>query len=126
MHLIAFFFVCAKRCVVYIIYFIAKGVKSMKKFAAFFSALVLIIISVFADISASAATYTPDVTLYSKAYMLINMDDDSYPVVAEKNQDEKMYPASLTKIVTAMVTIENVQDLQQEVTKRSPLSNCFI
>ena len=60
----------------------------MKKFAAFFSALVLIIISVFADISASAATYTPDVTLYSKAYMLINMDDDSYPVVAEKNQDE--------------------------------------
>ena len=88
----------------------------MKKFAAFFSALVLIIISVFADISASAATYTPDVTLYSKAYMLINMDDDSYPVVAEKNQDEKMYPASLTKIVTAMVTIENVQDLQQEVT----------
>lgn len=56
----------------------------MKKFAAFFSALVLIIISVFADISASAATYTPDVTLYSKAYMLINMDDDSYPVVAEK------------------------------------------
>ena len=49
----------------------------MKKFAAFFSALVLIIISVFADISASAATYTPDVTLYSKAYMLINMDDES-------------------------------------------------
>ena len=98
----------------------------MKKFAAFFSALVLIIISVFADISASAATYTPDVTLYSKAYMLINMDDDSYPVVAEKNQDEKMYPASLTKIVTAMVTIENVQDLQQEVTVSKEAFNILL
>ena len=98
----------------------------MKKFAAFFSALVLIIISVFADVSASAATYTPDVTLYSKAYMLINMDDDSYPVVAEKNQDEKMYPASLTKIVTAMVTIENVQDLQQEVTVSKEAFNILL
>lgn len=80
----------------------------MKKFTAFFSALVFIVISVFADVSAFAATYTPDVSLYSKAYMLINLDDNSYPVVAEKNQNEKMYPASLTKIVTAMVTIENV------------------
>lgn len=88
----------------------------MKKFTAFFSALVFIVISVFADVSAFAATYTPDVSLYSKAYMLINLDDNSYPVVAEKNQNEKMYPASLTKIVTAMVTIENVDDLQQEVT----------
>lgn len=69
----------------------------MKKFAAFFSALVLIIISVFADISASAATYTPDVTLYSKAYMLINMDDDSYPVVAEKIRMKKCIPRRLPK-----------------------------
>ena len=62
-------------------------------------------------VPASAAVYTPDVDLYSQAYMLINLDDDSYPVVAQKNQDEKMYPASLTKIVTAMVTLNNVPDL---------------
>ena len=43
--------------------------------------------------------------------MLINLDDDSYPVVARKNIDERLYPASLTKIVTAMVTLENVKDV---------------
>ena len=43
--------------------------------------------------------------------MLINIDDDSYPVVAQKNIDERLYPASLTKIVTAMVTLENVKDV---------------
>ncbi len=42
--------------------------------------------------------------------MLINLDDDSYPVVAEKNPDKRLYPASLTKIVTAMVVINNVKD----------------
>lgn len=43
--------------------------------------------------------------------MLINLDDDLYPVVAQKNIDERLYPASLTKIVTAMVTLENVKDV---------------
>ena len=43
--------------------------------------------------------------------MLINLDDDSYPVVAQKNIDERLYPASLTKIVTAMVTLQNVKDV---------------
>lgn len=43
--------------------------------------------------------------------MLINLDDDSYPVVAQKNIDERLYPASLTKIVTVMVTLENVKDV---------------
>lgn len=28
-----------------------------------------------------------------------------------KNIDERLYPASLTKIVTAMVTLENVKDV---------------
>lgn len=60
----------------------------------------------------SAAVYEPDRKIYAQAYMLINLDDDSYPVVAEKNADERLYPASLTKIVTAMVVINNVKDLQ--------------
>ena len=47
--------------------------------------------------------------------MLINLDDDSYPVVAQKNIDERLYPASLTKIVTAMVTLENVKDVSVKI-----------
>ena len=53
--------------------------------------------------------------------MLINLDDDSYPVVAQKNIDERLYPASLTKIVTAMVTLENVKDVSVK-TKMSQAS----
>lgn len=64
--------------------------------------------------------------LYSKAYMLINLDDDSYPVVAQKNQDEKMYPASLTKIVTAIVTLNNVSDLQEQVTVSEAAFNILL
>ena len=48
--------------------------------------------------------------------MLIKLDDDSYPVVAQKNIDERLYPASLTKIVTAMVTLENVKDVSVKTT----------
>ena len=64
--------------------------------------------------SASAATYEPDRTIYAQAYMLINLDDDSYPVVAEKNSTQRLYPASLTKIVTAMVVLNKVSDLSQK------------
>ena len=76
----------------------------------------LIILSAFlCTFTAQGATYTPDVALYSKAYMLINLDDDTHPVVAEKNSGERIYPASLTKIVTAMVALQNVKDLSAEV-----------
>ncbi len=65
-------------------------------------------------LSADAAVYEPDRKIYADAYMLINLDDDTLPVVAEKNSDKKLYPASLTKIVTAMVVLNNVSDLNQK------------
>ncbi len=83
----------------------------MKRISSLFLALLLSAVLLISAMPAGAAVYTPDVDLYSEAYMLINLDDGSYPVVAQKNQDEKMYPASLTKIVTAMVTLNNVPDL---------------
>ncbi len=99
----------------------------MKKFLSVFLSLIIACASLFAfAFSADAAVYEPDVELYSEAYLLINLDDDSYPVVAEKNQDEQMYPASLTKIVTAMVTLNNVDDLQQEVTVSESAYNILL
>ena len=88
----------------------------MKRIVSLLLSLVILISSLLCAFSANAAVYQPDVELYSEAYMLINLDDANYPVVAQKNQDEKMYPASLTKIVTAMVTLNNVADLQESVT----------
>lgn len=99
----------------------------MKRFISLLSALIIAVTSLFfGAFSANAAVYEPDVELYSKAYMLINLDDDSYPVVAQKNQDEKMYPASLTKIVTAMVTLNNVSDLQEQVTVSESAFNILL
>lgn len=88
----------------------------MKRILSLFLALVLAVVMLASALPAGAAVYTPDVDLYSQAYMLINLDDDSYPVVAQKNQDAKMYPASLTKIVTAIVTLNNVADLNAKAT----------
>lgn len=84
----------------------------MKKLFSVFISIIITLSVVFVPfVSNAATTYEPDATIYADAYMLISLDDDSYPVVAQKNQDKKKYPASLTKIVTAIVTIDNVKDL---------------
>ena len=54
----------------------------------------------------------PDFTLTSKAVYLENLDTGL--VLYEKNADQQMYPASLTKIMTAILVLENVKDLDQE------------
>lgn len=85
----------------------------MKRTLSYILTFTLLILSFFCvPFTSSAATYEPDREIYAEAYMLINLDDDSYPVVAEKNIDERLYPASLTKIVTAMVVLNHVKDLQ--------------
>lgn len=95
------------------------GVKYVKKLIAFFITFIILAVSVGAPMSALAvspsdmgeAMYEVNEKVYADAYMLINLDDSSFPIIAEKNKDKKKYPASLTKIVTAMVTINNVPDL---------------
>lgn len=61
---------------------------------------------------AAAISYEPDFTLISKAVYLENLDTGL--VLYEKNADQQMYPASLTKIMTAILVLENVKDLDQE------------
>ena len=98
----------------------------MKKTLSIFLSILTLFVSISACFSSYGATYTPDVELYSDAYMLINLDDDSYPTVVEYNADEKMYPASLTKIATAMVVLNNVDDLQAEVEVTSSAYNILL
>ncbi len=74
-------------------------------------------VSVFAkDVNDDKGMYKIEDKLYADAYMLVSLDDESYPVIAQKNKDKKKFPASLTKIATAMVTINNCKDLQEKVT----------
>ena len=88
----------------------------MKKMISAVLALIIFASVSLFSFSAQAAVYTPDVEIYAEAYMLINLDDSSYPVVAQKNPDEKVYPASLTKLFAAMLALEKVEDLSATAT----------
>ncbi|MBQ0137791.1 MAG: D-alanyl-D-alanine carboxypeptidase [Kurthia sp.] len=57
---------------------------------------------------------TYDVTLKSEEALLI--DSDSEKILFSKNAENKAYPASLTKLMTVLVGIEEIADLQTEVT----------
>ena len=46
----------------------------------------------------------------------ILLQADSGEVLAEKDADSTIYPASMTKIMTVLVAIENLDDLDQEIT----------
>lgn len=83
----------------------------MKKTIKVFLSILISAVILLSSFTAFGAIYNPDIKLYSDAYLLVNLDDSSYPVVAEKNADKRMYPASLTKIVTAMVTLNKIQDI---------------
>ena len=96
-----------------------------KTAAALISVAAFIIISLF-SFPAFAAVYTPDVEIYAKAYALVNLDDPSFPVVAQKNVNKKMYPASLTKIVTTMVALEHINKFSEKTTVSQKAHNILL
>lgn len=81
----------------------------MKKLSLF---LVAILLTVGTVLPAFAAT-EPDFEVAAEAIYLYNLDEDI--VVYEKNADEQRVPASLTKIMTAILAIENTPDLDSEI-----------
>ncbi|KAF1085042.1 D-alanyl-D-alanine carboxypeptidase DacF precursor [Sporotomaculum syntrophicum] len=52
--------------------------------------------------------------LNSTNAILIRLKDRT--ILMQKNSEEKIYPASLTKMMTAIVAIENLPDLEKEIT----------
>lgn len=78
----------------------------------------LLLVSVMAVLSAlsgislptSAAEFKIDFDTHCTALYLENIDTDI--VVYQKNPDERRYPASTTKIMTYIITAENVKDLK--------------
>ncbi len=58
------------------------------------------------------ASMSPD-QLNSPNAILLRLSDAS--VLMQKNSEEKIYPASLTKMMTTIVAIENIPDLNEEI-----------
>ncbi len=66
--------------------------------------------------AAVIADAKPDFEIYSKAVYLVNTDTESDIKVFAQNENDRRSPASLTKIMTAIVVLENVDSLDEVVT----------
>lgn len=86
----------------------------MKKIISIAFCALIICINILA-IPSNAKTYTPDFDTTAKGIYLVNLDTDS--VIYEKNAKEKLYPASLTKLMTCLLLCEMVPDLDNTVIK---------
>lgn len=63
--------------------------------------------------------------LNAKGALLISLDTDE--VLYSKNAYEKMYPASLTKMLVSVVMLENTQDLENEkIVMTDTAMNCIL
>ena len=73
--------------------------------------IIKIILSLFLFID---IIYAEELSLYSDKYILYNMNEEE--ILTEKNSNEKAYIASLTKMMTIIVAIENIEDYNEKVT----------
>ncbi|MBP3854293.1 MAG: D-alanyl-D-alanine carboxypeptidase [Ruminiclostridium sp.] len=71
----------------------------------------------------AGAAFTPDIELYSSAYYMVNLDLET--VIAAKNENERCYPASITKLMTAIVAYENCSDLSMPMEVTYDCTNEF-
>ncbi|MBR2953359.1 MAG: D-alanyl-D-alanine carboxypeptidase [Clostridia bacterium] len=93
----------------------------MKKFLSVLLVTVIIICSF--SISASASFNS---LLETEAEIVLLVNTDSETVILDKNADKRTAPASLTKIVTCMLVLENCPDLSVPVTcKRECLNGLY-
>ena len=77
----------------------------MKKISLF---LILILIFTLCS-SIFASAYSLPEEPHSEAVLLVYSDKDT--IVYEKNANKKLFPASLTKIMTAVIVLEKIKDL---------------
>lgn len=64
-------------------------------------------------LSNTSSVLLPLKNLYSPNAILLRPDDNT--VLMQEKSEEKIYPASLTKIMTVIVAIENLPDLQKKI-----------
>lgn len=80
---------------------------------AMFKKLFAILLCLFTLLPISVQAENLDQNISSTAIYIY--DADHQQVLLNKNGEERMYPASLTKMMTALVVIEHIQNLQKEV-----------
>lgn len=90
----------------------------MKKKYRCLSVFFLIMNSILVNIVFPTISYanetTQEINVRSEAVILA--DADTGEILYEKNADERMYPASITKLMTAMVVLDNCDNLDESIT----------
>lgn len=81
----------------------------MRKLKTFASLLLAVAIAGLSTIAPAFADYDPGFDVDAESVYLINLDTGK--VIYEKDADKKIYPASTTKIMTALLALENIPDL---------------
>lgn len=89
----------------------------------FFSVFLLLILAVSLLTGPASAAEVPDPAIQAKAALLV--DANTGRMVYGKNEHEELYPASLTKIMTALLTLEAVDSgscpwTSQSLLRRAP------
>ena len=83
-----------------------------KRKQAFLSLAAALLLAVFAVCPVFAVQDGPDI--FAESYCV--MDRMTGEIIFQKNMDDRYYPASITKIMTALVVLENCDDLEAELT----------
>ena len=78
------------------------------KYVKLCTAVLLVLVMLIVGVVPAFAYEPQGVDVYAQAALVVDLDRDI--VVYEKNADTKMYPASLTKIMTAMVVLDECSD----------------
>jgi len=73
-------------------------------------------------VSSSCYAFSEELQIYSDAAILIDAKNDK--IIYEKNSNKKVYPASTTKILTAIIALENCS-LDEVVTASYSATNCL-
>ncbi len=88
---------------------------------------VFLVIAVFVQFSSGCklnADFVPNIdNIYSEGVFMVNMDTDI--VLYAKNEHQRYYPASITKIMTAIVVLEYCPDINAKVRVGTDSTNEF-
>jgi D-alanyl-D-alanine carboxypeptidase (penicillin-binding protein 5/6) len=79
----------------------------------FLSSLLLFLIPQKVFCEDADALYEDEINISAESAIILNYDTDE--ILWEKNSSQKMYPASLTKMLSSIIVIENVNNLEEVI-----------
>lgn len=78
--------------------------------------ILIIVLMIITLLFCNNTVFANEINIKVDSPSVILIEQKTGNVLYEKNSEEKMYPASTTKIMTAILTLENVEDLKENVT----------